>query len=154
MPDLPIREAVDGDLESLFDIRARTRENAIPRERLASMGITPASWAAALRGGDQRTWVCLDGAVPVAFCGADAAHGEVLVLAVLPGYEGRGIGGRLLDRAVAWLRSRGCGRLWLATDPDPSGRAHGFYRARGWRPTGERQARGDEVLVLDGSPST
>ena len=40
--------------------------------------------------------------------------------------------------------------LILATNPDPTGRAFGFYRAQGWRPTGEVQTRsGDEVLVLD-----
>ena len=71
------------------------------------------------------------------------------MLAVLPEYEGRGIGAGLLARAVDWLRERGWRRLWLATNPDPNGRAHGFYRAQGWRPTGERQARaGDEILVL------
>jgi ribosomal protein S18 acetylase RimI-like enzyme len=70
------------------------------------------------------------------------------VLAVLPEYEGRGIGRRLLGQAVRWLRASGCERVWLATNPDPSGRAFGFYRAQGWRPTGERQENGDEILVL------
>jgi hypothetical protein len=31
---------------------------------------------------------------------------------------------------------------------DPTVRAHGFYRALGWRPTGERTANGDEILEL------
>jgi ribosomal protein S18 acetylase RimI-like enzyme len=150
MSELTIREATESDIDSLFDIRARTRENAIPREYLESIGITAESWAASLRAGEQRTWICLDEATPVAFCGADATNGEVVVLAVLPEYEGRGIGKRLLDRAVEWLRSRGWRRVWLATDPDPTVRSHGFYRSQGWRPTGERQERaGDEILVLE-----
>ena len=65
-------------------------------------------------------------------------------------YEGRGIGKRLLGHAVDWLRSRGWRRLWLATNPDPNVRSHGFYRSQGWRPTGERQERaGDEILVRE-----
>jgi GNAT superfamily N-acetyltransferase len=149
MSELTIRAATAADIESLFDIRARTRENAIPRSYLTSIGITPESWAASLRSGREQTWVCFDGATPVGFCGATAVHGEVVVLAVLPEHEGRGIGTRLLTCAVDWLRSRGCGRLWLATNPDPGGRAHGFYRSLGWRPTGERQENGDEILVLE-----
>jgi ribosomal protein S18 acetylase RimI-like enzyme len=154
MSELTIREAVGTDIDSLFDIRARTRENAIPRSYLISIGITPESWAASLRSDKEQTWVCLDGATPVGFCGADAGTGEIVVLAVLPEYEGRGIGKRLLDRAVEWLQSRGSGRLWLATNPDPNGRAYGFYRSQGWRATGERQKNGDEILVLERQVAT
>jgi ribosomal protein S18 acetylase RimI-like enzyme len=150
MSQFTIREAIESDMDSLFDIRASTRENAISREYLESIGITAESWAAGILTGDQQTWVCFDGATAVAFCGADATNGEVVVLAVLPDYEGRGIGKRLLNHAVKWLRSRGWRRLWLATDPDPKVRSYGFYRAQGWRPTGERQERaGDEILVLE-----
>ena len=149
MTELLIRETREEDIESLFDIRARTRENPISRERLAAMGVTPASSAADLRSGNVKGWVCVDGPRPVGFCSADAVGGEVLVLAVLPEYEGRGIGRRLLARAVRWLRARGCGRIWLAADPDPGVRAHGFYRSQGWRPTGERH-HADEILVFEG----
>jgi hypothetical protein len=31
-------------------------------------------------------------------------------------------------------------------------RAHAFYRAHGWRPTGRVDARGDEELAWSGSP--
>ena len=155
MSDLNIREAVASDIDALFDIRARTRENAIPRTYLESIGITTESWTASLTSGNDRTWVCVDGNAPVAFCAADAVHGEVVVLAVLPDYEQRGIGKRLLDEAVTWLRSRGCGRIWLAANPDPGVRSHGFYRSQGWRPTGEVQERaGDEILVLEEPPVT
>jgi ribosomal protein S18 acetylase RimI-like enzyme len=147
---LIIREASASDIDALFDIRARTRENAIPRAYLVSIGITPESWTASLSSESNRTWVCFHDTTPVAFCAAESIHGEVLVLAVLPEYERRGVGKRLLDEAVGWLRSRGCARIWLATNPDPSVRSHGFYRSQGWRPTGEIQARaGDEILVLN-----
>jgi hypothetical protein len=31
---------------------------------------------------------------------------------------------------------------------DPALRAYGFYRALGWRPSGERTGSGDEILEL------
>jgi ribosomal protein S18 acetylase RimI-like enzyme len=150
MTELLIRETEEADLEAVFDVRARTRENPISREALAEAGITPASAAAALRSGVAKGWVCVDGPTVVGFCTADAVYGEVLVLAVLPEYEGKGIGKRLLAHAVSWLRSRGVARVWLAASPDPAVRAHGFYRSQGWRPTGERQPNGDEILVFRG----
>jgi GNAT superfamily N-acetyltransferase len=148
--ELVIRETQEADIEACFHVRALTRENPISREQLAAMGITPASSIASLRSGDVKGWVCLDGSNVVGFCSADSVGGEVLVLAVLPDYEGKGVGKRLLDYAVRWLRSRGFGRVRLAASPDPGVRAHGFYRSQGWRPTGERQTNGDEVLVLGG----
>ena len=150
MSPFTIREAAPSDIDSLFHIRAHTRENAIPRAYLESIGITATAWAASLGSGTEQTWVCFAGETPVGFCGADASTGEIVVIAVLPEYEGRGIGKSLLKRAVDWLRSRGWSRMWLATDPDPNGHAQRFYRSQGWRPTGERQRRaGDEILVLE-----
>lgn len=148
MPDLGIRETQESDLEACFSVRGRTRENPISREQLAAMGITHASTAASLRSGSMKGWVCTDGPEVIGFCSVDLASGEVLVLAVLPDYEGKGVGKGLLSRAVEWLRSRGVERIWLAASPDPSGRAHGFYRSQGWRPTGGLDRNGDEVLVL------
>ena len=146
---LEIRETRDEDIEACFEIRASTRENAISRDRLARMGITPISVAESLRSGLVKGWVCVDGPDIVGFCNADSVGGEVLVLAVLPAYEGNGVGKRLLSEAVDWLRSHGTSRIWLAASPDPSTRAHGFYRSQGWQPSGERQTHGDEILVLE-----
>jgi N-acetylglutamate synthase-like GNAT family acetyltransferase len=70
------------------------------------------------------------------------------VLAVLPEYEGRGIGRRLLSHAVEFLRSLGFGEAWLAATSNATSRAHGFYRALGWRPTGAQHESGDEILRL------
>jgi GNAT superfamily N-acetyltransferase len=145
---LVFREARLPDVGELFDVRAATRENAIPRERLAQMGITPDSVSAALASGATRGWVSLDGPRIVGFCLGASASGEVLVLAVLPEYERRGVGKALLSLVVDWLWSFGPKTMWLAAAPDPRGRAHGFYRHLGWRPTGETDANGDEILTL------
>jgi hypothetical protein len=38
--------------------------------------------------------------------------------------------------------------MWLAAPSDPSVPAYRFYRALGWRPTGEHLADGDEIIEL------
>ena len=145
---LLIRESRPSDVDALFALRGRTRENPIPRAVLERHGITAETWGAALESGEERGWVCMDGETLAGYSQAHGERGEVVVLAVAPEYEGRGIGRALLRRAVDWLRSRGCARIWLGADPNPAIRAHGFYRALGWRPTGEKHGYGDEVLVL------
>jgi secondary thiamine-phosphate synthase enzyme len=140
----------EGDIEEIFDVRGATRENAISRERLAAMGITPASIAEHLAAGTTRGWVCSSGSRIVGFCIAERATGEVLVLAVLPAFEGRGIGKTLLSLAVEWLRSFTPARVWLGASSDPATRSYGFYRSLGWRPVGEKDTHGDEILALPG----
>jgi ribosomal protein S18 acetylase RimI-like enzyme len=147
-----LRELRESDIDELFDVRAATRENVISRERLADIGITRASVAESLAAGTTRGWVCSCESRIVGFCMGKSVAGEGLVLAVLPEFEGQGIGKTLLSQAVGWLRSFKPPRVWLGASPDPDTRAHGFYRSLGWRPVGERDAHGDEILVLP-SPS-
>ena len=84
----------------------------------------------------------------VGYCFGDRRSGEVVVLALLPAWEGQGLGARLLSLVVDGLRSEGFERLFLGCSADPASRSHGFYRHLGWRPTGERDGHGDEVLEL------
>ena len=127
-----IRQITSADIPALFHIRPRTRENALTIEQLRALGITPdsvATWLAGSTGG----WLCetATGEV-VGFCMADRSTGELLVIALLPAHEGRGIGGRLIQRAENWLAQSGCSRAWLTTDLDETLRAYEFYRHRGW----------------------
>jgi len=125
------RAIADDDVDALFDVRTRTRENAYTLAELHRLGITPASvrdrLATTFAG-----WLCADGDRVVAFAMADRSTGELWVIAVLPDYEGKGIGGELMRRAEAWLWASGCERAWLTTDVDATLRAYGFYRHRGW----------------------
>lgn len=146
--EVAFRALREGDIEEIFDVRGATRENAISRERLAALGITPASIAEHLAAGATRGWVCSSGSRIVGFCIAEWAAGEVLVLAVLPAFEGRGIGKTLLSLAVEWLRSFKPARVWLGASSDPATRSYGFYRSLGWRPVGEKDTHGDQILVL------
>ena len=125
------REIVPADVPSLFDVRPRTRENALTLEELQRLGITPGSVTEALAR-STKGWLCEDAGEAVAFAMADCATGEFLVIAVLPEYEQKGIGGRLMALTKEWLAASGCTRVWLTTDVDTSLRAYGFYRKYGW----------------------
>jgi ribosomal protein S18 acetylase RimI-like enzyme len=129
---MKIREITPADVPALFHVRPRTRENALTLDELRAKGITPESvpiWLA----GSVRGWLCEStSSEVVGFCMADGSTGELLVIALLPAYEDLGIGGRLMQRAENWLAQSGCTTAWLKTDLDPTLRAWGFYRARGW----------------------
>jgi GNAT superfamily N-acetyltransferase len=150
MREPAFRRTAPGDIEATYAVRASTRENPIPKALLIGMGFTPESVRDSYLAGTYMGWVCEAGSGIVGFCTGDSSTGEILSLAVLPGYEGRRIGIRLLDLVVGDLRSRGIARIWLSASPDPRIRAHGFYRANGWAPTGETLENGDQVLVWSG----
>ncbi|MEO6095405.1 MAG: GNAT family N-acetyltransferase [Fibrobacteria bacterium] len=137
-----------GDLAATYAVRASTRDNPIPETRLLEQGITPETvWSGYMRG-DYIGWVSEVGGEVIGFCTGDAATGEVLVLALLPEHERKGIGARLLALVIKGMRAKGSPRLWLAASSDPRVRAHGFYRAKGWVPTGEILENGDEILAF------
>ncbi|SMC23481.1 N-acetylglutamate synthase, GNAT family [Andreprevotia lacus DSM 23236] len=141
-----IRATRSEDFPTLFDLRARTRENAMSVAELAARGITPDSAAEALHTGLVRGWLCeVDGQI-VGFASGDRDGGEMLVLAVLPEYEGRGIGRALLAKVTAWPAECGHQRIWLSANPDSAVRAYGFYRHCGWVATGEL-VDGEEIMV-------
>jgi GNAT superfamily N-acetyltransferase len=125
------RELTAADVPELFLVRPRTRENAMTLGELRRLGIDPQSVTASLDK-STRGWVCDDDGRIVAFSMADRATAEFLVIAVLPEYEGKGVGGRLMALAEEWLAASGCTRAWLTTDIDATLRAYGFYRKRGW----------------------
>jgi GNAT superfamily N-acetyltransferase len=130
-PPVVFREIGAADIPGLFFVRTRTRENTYTLEQLHGLGITPASVAQKLAT-SHKGWLAAGDDQVVAFCMADAQAGELWVIAVLPAFEGRGIGGRLMGLAEQWLWQCGCTRAWLTTDVDTSLRAYGFYRRRGW----------------------
>ncbi len=119
------------DVLALFDVRVATRENAYTLDELTALGITPSAVCEKLRG-SYAGWLCEVGGKVVGFSMADRSTGELWVIAVLPGFEAKGIGGRLITMAEDWLWSCGCAEAWLTTSVDPNLRACGFYRRQGW----------------------
>lgn len=101
-------------------------------EELASIGITPGSMSAAIKG-SHRGWLFEEEGEVGGFAMGDVENAELTVMAMLPKHEGKGIGGALLKRVENWLESQGCEKIWLTTDINPNLRAYGFYRKQGWQ---------------------
>ncbi|MBB4845660.1 ribosomal protein S18 acetylase RimI-like enzyme [Paucibacter oligotrophus] len=140
------RPARPADIAACIDIRGKTRENAVSATRLAELGITEASWSGQLASGELPGEVCCRGGMIVGYCFAERQTGEIIVLALLPEFEGQGLGRRLLQDMMAQLQAHGHQRLFLGCASDPRVRSHGFYRSLGWRSTGKRDKYGDEEL--------
>src|SRR5262249_53251656 len=135
-----LREAGPADLPGISRVRTSVRENQLTVEQLKERGITNESIAASFLGGS-KGWVAEHSGEIVAFTIADRATGSIFALFVLPDYEGKGLGSRLLEMALYWLREQGASRVWLTTGPDT--KAAGFYERRGWIATGDETATGD-----------
>ena len=142
------RRALPSDIAACIDLRGRTRENAVSVERLMQLGVTHASWSADVTNGDLPGYVCLEYEQIVGYCFADKRTGEIVVLALLPEWEGKGIGRTLLGMVVLDLAKSGFQRVFLGCSSDPRVRSYGFYRHLGWRSTGTFDANDDEVLEL------
>ena len=145
---LSYRKAAVTDLERCAVIRGLTRDNPIDRETLKAIGVTTENWAPKMEGGIYIGYVAEDQDVVVAYCYGDIQSGEVLVLAVLPDYEGSGVGKKLLSLVAEELFLADLDELWLAASANPAIRAHGFYRHIGWQPTLTYDHNGDEILKL------
>lgn len=129
------REILPEDIGALFRVRTATQENAFTLEELHALGITEESISLMLQSTHQG-WLCeIDGQV-VGFCMGDLSTGEIWVLAVLPEFEGRGIGSELLALTERPLWAAGYKKLWLLTGVDRSLRAYSFYKSHGWREVG------------------
>ncbi len=119
------------DIDALIDVRAATRENSISREELRRIDVSAESISALLRT-THRGWLCEDVGRIAGFAIGDGKTGEMWVIAILPDYEGKGIGARLLTAVEEWLWSKGWDEIWLWTSSDPQKRAYGFYIRQGW----------------------
>ena len=143
---LAYRAAQPEDAAACVWLRGQTRENAVSPERLQSLGLTEQSWAEDIRRGELPGHICSSQGRMVGYCFGSRSEGEIVVLALLPTFEGRGIGKELLGRMSRDLAALGHQRLFLGCSADPTSRSYGFYRHLGWRSTGKLDGRGDEIL--------
>jgi GNAT superfamily N-acetyltransferase len=148
MNDLCFRRIDPADLTELIEVRGATRENAFSREDLRKIGITEESTTGRLKT-THRGWLCEAEGRIVGFAMGDGSTGELWVLAILPDFEGRGIGTRLLTRVEEWLWSLGWDHLWLWTGADPKLRAFGFYKSRDWH---EAERKGPAMVFRKTRP--
>jgi len=136
------------DIASLFKVRTSTVENAFTLEALHAWGITEESVSTMLQSTHQG-WLCeIDGRV-VGFSMGDTSTGELWVIAVLPDFEGRGIGAKLLGLVEKALWTTGAKELWLDTSTDRALRAYSFYRSHGWK---EAEVTGENLRMKKQRP--
>lgn len=131
---MKIRNAVDGDILQMHNVRMSVVENRLTNP----LSIEPHHYESLLSSG--RGWVCEVDERIVGFAIADPANCSIWALFVHPDCEGRGIGRELHDIAIQWLFGNGAARIWLTTDPNT--RAERFYKAAHWQYVG-RQANGE-----------
>lgn len=120
------RRATESDINAIFVVRFAVKENVLsnPARVTREMCIDYLDKLG-------RGWVCeIDGRV-VGFSYAARADHSIWALFVLPEFEGRGIGKRLLKLATDWLFGIGATQVMLSTEADT--RADRFYLAQGWR---------------------
>jgi ribosomal-protein-alanine N-acetyltransferase len=127
--DAVLRPMAPGDLDAVEAIERATFSCPWSRESFRRLVGRP----------DADTWVAeRDGRVlgyAVVWYVDD--EGELGNLAVAPDARGRGLGGRLLDAAIARARARGARRLFLEVRVR-NARAQALYRSRGFVPIGVR----------------
>lgn len=134
------REATIEDIPALFEVRMSVRENVLSDPSKVTHEMCAAYLTVAGKG-----WVCEVGGEVVGFSVASLADASIWALFVRPGYEGRGIGGRLLRLATDWLFEAGAPCVSLSTEPGT--RADRFYEAHGWR-RGEIKGGGEVGYLL------
>ena len=143
---IEFRDVEARDFERCVEIRGMTRDNPVPAEILKEFGVTEEAWVPLIKDKSIVGVVTESEDAVVGFCSGDVNTGEVLVLALLPEYEGQGLGKNMLELVSDKLFSFGIDKLWLAASTNPEIRAHGFYRYLGWVATGVIDNNGDEVL--------
>lgn len=120
------REAKAEDIPALSAIRLSVKENVLSDPRK----VTPEMFADYL-GVSGKGWVCEVDGRPAGFSVASLKDASIWALFVAPGYEGRGIGTKLLKLAADWLFEMGASSISLSTEAGT--RADMVYERRGWR---------------------
>ncbi len=124
-----IRDAIDDDIPSIFEVRTSVRENHLSVEQLSEMGVTFETIREALRQ-YPCIWVAEQEGQIVGFSMVDIEDACMFAAFVRPEREGLGIGRQLVERAEAFLFEHHPS-IWLETDG--SSRAAGFYERLGWK---------------------
>ncbi len=138
------------DVEQLFVLRGSVRENVLTRDQLAEMGITPTSTVDAMSS-VLKGYLCEVEGQTVGFSMANIQTREIAVIAVLPEFEGMGIGKELLRLSEKILWAAGCDSIWLWTWPNRSTRAVNLYIKCGWL---EKEVTADRLYLFKNRPDS
>lgn len=137
MNEIEFRVARLADVEGIFHVRTAVTENAMTLQQLEEMEITYSSVVEMIAEA-RCAWVAVDAQSIVGFSMIIPEDGCVFAVFVLPAYEGKGIGTRLLKAAEDELFKEH-EAIWLETEKATRGAE--FYRRMGWR---------NEINVGDG----
>jgi len=123
-----IRTARLSDIEGMFDVRTSVIENHLSREEMRQMGITE-SVVGDMVEKSLCAWVATKNNKIIGFSMIFPDEGCLFAAFVLPEYEGKGIGRRLVMLAEQELFQHH-DIAWLETDKNS--RAAKFYMQLGW----------------------
>ncbi|WP_166718415.1 MULTISPECIES: GNAT family N-acetyltransferase [unclassified Pantoea] len=126
--NINIRTAKAADIDGMFHVRISVIENHLSREEMQRIGITE-NVVADLIEKSCCAWVATDNEKIIGFSMILPDEGCLFAAFVLPEYEGRGIGRRLVEIAEKEL-FRHHEIAWLETDKQS--RAAKFYIQLGW----------------------
>ncbi|QZY92866.1 GNAT family N-acetyltransferase (plasmid) [Pantoea dispersa] len=126
--NINIRTAQAADVDGMFHVRISVIENHLSREEMQRIGITE-NVVADLIEKSCCAWVATDNEKIIGFSMILPDEGCLFAAFVLPEYEGRGIGRRLVEIAEKEL-FRHHEIAWLETDKQS--RAAKFYIQLGW----------------------
>ena len=122
------RLALSSDIEGIFDVRTSVKENHLSREEMEQVGITESSVIDMIEK-SRCAWVAVDEGKVIGFSMIIVDEGSLFAAFVLPEYEGRGVGRRLVVLAEQELFKHH-EIAWLETDKNS--RAAKFYMQLGW----------------------
>ncbi len=125
---ITIRTARMTDVETIFDVRTSVTGNHLSREDLRQRGITETVVADMI---EKRlcAWVATENDKTIGFSMILPDEGSLFAAFVLPEYQGKGVGRRLVLLAEQELFKH-CEVAWLETDKNS--RAAKFYLQLGW----------------------
>ena len=140
-----IRRASVEDLAAIVAVRTSVKENHLSVAEMVARGITSERIIGKMNSGKLGGWVAESEGEIVAFVMADRDDAQIFALFTLAGFERRGYGARLLDQALAWLKSHGHTEAWLSTGRDT--RAQSFYQRRGWHLSSDDPNDASDILL-------
>ncbi|NKB78261.1 MAG: GNAT family N-acetyltransferase [Gammaproteobacteria bacterium] len=144
-----LRRITAADIPTVMEVRYATTENPITEKELEDhYSVTPEIISKAIAKEETVGYLCEISSEVVGFGIGDTQSGEVLVLAVHPKYEGRGIGKRVLSTLCKHRFEIGHKQLFLFTTPDINVRAYSFYQFQGWKGV-EKVAEDSERMTLN-----
>lgn len=123
-----VRTAQLSDIEGMFDVRTSVMENHLSREEMRQMGITEGVVGDMIEK-SLCAWVATENNKIIGFSMILPDEGCLFAAFVMPEYEGKGIGRRLVRLAEQELFQHH-EIAWLETDKNS--RAAKFYMQLGW----------------------